>query len=70
MYVVTAWRERDVMAQLKSPFLVNLIYAFQDAENLFLMMPFMQGGDLRYYLSTKGRMSGVFACADVLLVFY
>jgi serine/threonine protein kinase len=58
MYVVTAWRERDVMAQLKSPFLVNLQYAFQDKSSLFLIMPFMQGGDLRYYLNTKGRMTG------------
>jgi len=56
MYIVTAWRERDVMAQLKSPFLVNLLYAFQDKHHLFLIMPFMPGGDLRYFLSTKGRM--------------
>jgi len=56
MYVVTAWRERDVMAQLKSPFLVNLLFAFQDETDLFLIMPFMQGGDLRYFLTQKGRM--------------
>jgi len=57
MYVVTAWRERDVMAQLKSPFLVNLQFAFQDETDLFLIMPFMQGGDLRYFLTQKGRMA-------------
>jgi len=55
-YVITAWRERNIMAQLQSPFLVNLLYAFQDAYDLFVIMPFMQGGDLRYYLTTKGRM--------------
>eukprot|EP00808_Paulinella_micropora_P003413 g37728.t1 len=56
-YVVTSWRERNIMAQLKSPFLVNLLYAFQDKEDLFVIMPFMQGGDLRYYLNTVGPMS-------------
>jgi len=56
-YVKSAWRERDVMAQLTSPFLVNLLYAFQDDYDLYLVMPFMQGGDMRYYLSTRGEMS-------------
>jgi len=57
IYVITAWRERDVMSKINSPFLVNLNYAFQDARYLYLLMPFMQGGDLRYYLTTKGAMS-------------
>jgi len=42
--------------QLQSPFLVNLLYAFQDPHDLCVIMPFMQGGDLRYYLNTKGHM--------------
>ena len=37
------WRERAVMSKFKSPFLVNLLYAFQDETTIFLLMPFMQG---------------------------
>lgn len=57
MYITTAWRERNVMSLLKSPFLVNLLYAFQDTHYLFLIMPFMQGGDLRYFINSQGAMS-------------
>eukprot|EP00457_Paulinella_chromatophora_P003414 gb/GEZN01003422.1/.p1 GENE.gb/GEZN01003422.1/~~gb/GEZN01003422.1/.p1 ORF type:complete len:480 (-),score=88.73 gb/GEZN01003422.1/:362-1801(-) len=69
-YVVTSWRERNIMAQLSSPFLVNLLYAFQDKEDLFVIMPFMQGGDLRYYLNTVGPMNeevARFYAAEVIL---
>ncbi len=51
------WVERDIMRQLKGPFLVNLLHAFQDERELFLVMPFMRGGDLRYYLKTQGVMN-------------
>jgi serine/threonine protein kinase len=56
IYVQTVWRERNVMSKFRSPFLCNLLYAFQDATDLMLIMPFMQGGDLRYYLETRGTM--------------
>jgi serine/threonine protein kinase len=53
----TLWRERNVMARFRSPFVVNLLHAFQDPWRVFLVMPFMQGGDLRFYLSTYGAMA-------------
>lgn len=56
IYVQTVWRERNVMSKFRSPFLCNLLYAFQDPTDLVLIMPFMQGGDLRYYLETRGTM--------------
>lgn len=28
-----------------------MIYAFQDSDNLYIVMNLMQGGDLRYHLS-------------------
>ena len=40
-----------------SPFLCNLLYAFQSASELYLVMPFMQGGDLRYHLREHGPLS-------------
>ncbi|OMJ66235.1 hypothetical protein SteCoe_36995 [Stentor coeruleus] len=43
--------ERKLLSYLKHPFIVNMQYAFQDRENLYLVMDFMPGGDLRYHLS-------------------
>ena len=34
-------------------FIVNMIYAFQDRENLYLIMDLMPGGDLRYHLAKQ-----------------
>jgi len=43
--------ERDLLAKMKHPFIVNLHYAFQDFENLYLVLDFLTGGDLRYHIS-------------------
>lgn len=32
-------------------FLVNMHFAFQDRENLYLVMDLMSGGDLRYHFA-------------------
>lgn len=42
--------ERRLLGILKHPFLVNLHYAFQNLENLYLVVDLMEGGDFRYYL--------------------
>jgi len=42
------------LAQLRHPFLVNMIYAFQDRDNLYLIMDLMPGGDLRYHTGKYG----------------
>ena len=34
-----------------SSFLVNMHYAFQDRENLYLVIDLMPGGDLRYHFA-------------------
>ena len=43
--------ERDLLAKIHHPFIVNMHYAFQDKENLYLVMDLLNGGDLRYHLS-------------------
>jgi serine/threonine protein kinase len=43
--------ERKLLSSLKHPFLVNMNYAFQDRENLYLVMDLLNGGDLRYHIS-------------------
>ncbi len=45
--------ERNLLAELKHPFLVNMVYAFQDRENLYLIMDLMPGGDLRFHISEQ-----------------
>ena len=43
--------ERDLLTKINHPFIVNMHYAFQDYENLYLVMDLLNGGDLRYHLS-------------------
>ncbi len=45
-------RERDVMAECTSPFLVNLAASFQDAQSVYMMMELIMGGELFYYLQS------------------
>ena len=41
--------EREFLAKLHHPFIVNMNCAFQDYENLYLVMDLLTGGDLRYH---------------------
>jgi len=49
--------ERKLLENLKHPFLVNMIFAFQDRENLYLVMDLLKGGDLRYHISRRRRFT-------------
>ena len=42
--------ERDILSMLHHPFIVNMAYAFQDFDNLYLVMDLLTGGDLRYHI--------------------
>lgn len=42
---------------LNNPFLVNMYYAFQDRENLYLVMDLLSGGDLRYHICRNRRFT-------------
>ena len=43
--------EREFLSFLHHPFIVNMHYAFQDSDNLYLVMDLLTGGDLRYHCS-------------------
>ena len=43
--------EREFLSRLNHPFIVNMHYAFQDKDNLYLVMDMLSGGDLRYHVS-------------------
>jgi serine/threonine protein kinase len=40
-----------------NPFLVSLEHAFQNEKELYFVMEFMQGGDLRFHLTKRGLMT-------------
>ena len=47
--------ERKLLAHLRHPFIINMHYAFQDKENLFIVMDYLPGGDLRYHIGKQKR---------------
>lgn len=46
--------ERDILTATKTPWLVRLLYAFQDAEHVYLAMEYVPGGDFRTLLNNSG----------------
>ncbi|EJD55124.1 kinase-like protein [Auricularia subglabra TFB-10046 SS5] len=46
--------ERDILTATKTPWLVRLLYAFQDVEHVYLAMEFVPGGDFRTLLNNSG----------------
>lgn len=38
--------EKEILATVQHPFIVNLIESFQDDQNLYLVFDFIQGGEL------------------------
>lgn len=49
--------ERELLSFLNHPFIVNMHFSFQDYDNLYLVLDFLQGGDLRYHVSRHRRFS-------------
>lgn len=49
--------ERDVLALADNPWVVKLHFSFQDDANLYLVMEFLQGGDLMTVLMDKDILS-------------
>ena len=49
--------ERNLLSKLHNDFIVNMYYAFQDYSNLYLVMDYLKGGDLRYHIEKKGNFS-------------
>jgi serine/threonine protein kinase len=55
--VNSVMNERKLLSVLRHSFIVNMHYAFQDRENLYLVMDLMNGGDLRYHLGRNKRFT-------------
>lgn len=48
--------ETAVLSTIEHPFIVNLIATFQDDKRLFLLLEFINGGELFSHLRTEGRL--------------
>ncbi|KAK9719225.1 serine/threonine-protein kinase dbf2, variant 2 [Basidiobolus ranarum] len=62
--------ERDVLTAANSPWLVQLFYAFQDLDHVYLAMEYVPGGDLRSLLNNSGSIAEThsrFYIAEMLL---
>lgn len=46
--------ERDILTATKTPWLVSLLYAFQDPHYIYLAMEYVPGGDFRTLLNNSG----------------
>ena len=49
--------ERELLSRMKHPFIVNMIYSFQDYDNLYLILDYLDGGDLRYHICKMRRFT-------------
>lgn len=55
--VASILNERELLAQLKHPFIINMHYAFQDKDNLYIVTDLIEGGDLRYHMRTRKKFT-------------
>ena len=63
--------EMLLLSNLKHPLISNLYYAYQDKENLYLIMDYFSGGDLRYHLMNKHKFneeSIKFIISNIILI--
>jgi len=49
--------ERKILSTLHHNFIINMHYAFNDHDNLYLVMDLLSGGDLRYHFGIKRKFS-------------
>ena len=42
--------EKELLSKMNHPFICNIVYAFQDSDNVYLIIELSNGGDLRYHL--------------------
>ena len=55
--VSSVMNEKTLLSELKNEFIINMFYAFQDKENLYLVLDYKSGGDLRYQIGVHRTFS-------------
>ena len=46
----TILQERNFLAKMNSPFVINMLCSFQNKNNLFMLMELLTGGDLQFHI--------------------
>jgi len=62
--------EKQILDEIKCPFVVNLLAFFQDAKNLYLVLEYVRGGEMFTHLRKAGRFTdevAKFYAAEVVL---
>ena len=62
--------EREILEKFDHPFIMKLQFAFQDEFNLYLIMEFVNGGELFHHLKKDTRFSeerARFYAAEIIL---
>ncbi|KAJ1548326.1 hypothetical protein HK405_003656 [Cladochytrium tenue] len=62
--------EKQILAQINFPFIVNLLCTFQDDKNVFMLLEYVIGGELFSHLRRAGRFSNDmtrFYAAEIVL---
>jgi serine/threonine protein kinase len=54
--------EKNILMKVTHPFLIKLFYSFQDDQNLYLVMDFINGGELFFHLQNERQFSNERAC--------
>eukprot|EP01097_Dermamoeba_algensis_P007392 TRINITY_DN4661_c0_g1_i1.p1 TRINITY_DN4661_c0_g1~~TRINITY_DN4661_c0_g1_i1.p1 ORF type:complete len:391 (-),score=55.64 TRINITY_DN4661_c0_g1_i1:270-1442(-) len=66
--------ERELLSSIEHPFIVNLYYAYQNEDELCMVVDLMTGGDLRFHLEKDHRFSEervrFYACCCILCLEY
>lgn len=62
--------EKQILQDMKHPFIVSLKFAFQTEEKLYLVLDFLSGGELFFHLKEETKFSverAKFYCAEIVL---
>lgn len=68
--IVHTQAERSILGEVQCPFIVQLHYAFQTPDKLYMVMDYMSGGELFFHLRRSGRFTEDrtrFYAAEILL---
>lgn len=64
--------EKDILAMIEHNFIVNMLYCFQDDKRIFMLLEYVNGGELFSYLRKEGRLPNDharFYAAEIVLAF-